>query len=178
MRFVTSTLAENIRIAFNAIRSQALRATLTVSIITIGIMALVGMITAIQAIKNKLSSEFSRLGTNTFTLRSGSSMGHGGQRGVVEKRNKTISYEEAAAFKRDFPLKALISVSAFATGAAVVKYGDKKTNPNISVLGADENYLELSAYHLNRGRGFSPAEIENANNVVVLGADIVRLLFS
>ena len=54
---------ENIRLALNAIRSQALRTTLTVLIIAFGIMALVGILTAIDAIKNSISSRY-----NTFLL--------------------------------------------------------------------------------------------------------------
>jgi len=73
MSMISAATKENIRIAFRAIKSQMLRTVLTVSIIAIGIMALVGMITAIQAIQNKINQEFSRLGSNTFTLRSGNS---------------------------------------------------------------------------------------------------------
>ena len=46
---------ENIRIAWLAIGSQRLRAVITVSIIALGIMALVAMITATQALENKVN---------------------------------------------------------------------------------------------------------------------------
>ena len=56
MKLNTAATRENVRIAFQAIRSQALRAALTMSIIAVGIMALVAMITAIKAFENKLNS--------------------------------------------------------------------------------------------------------------------------
>lgn len=177
MALFSKQTSENIRVAFAAIRSQTLRATLTVSIIAIGIMALVGMITAIQAIENKLSSEFSRLGTNTFTLRSGNSLMRGGRHGEAEKAVESISFYQAMDFKEQYPVKALVSVSAFASGTATLKYGSEKTNPNISLLGCDENYFELSSYELADGRGFSPNEMELGSNVIILGADLLASLF-
>jgi putative ABC transport system permease protein len=178
MAIISSATSENIKIAFRAIRSQMLRTVLTVSIIAIGIMALVGMITAIQAIQNKLSSEFSRLGSNTFTLRSGSNMRRGGRHGQVEKKNEAISYEQAMQFKKEYEYDALVSVSAFAMGAAKVKHENKDTNPNVTVMGCDEQYFALSSYQLNVGRSFSPAEMTLGQNVVILGADIVDKIFS
>lgn len=147
------------------------------SIIAIGITALVGMITAIEAIQSKISSEFTRLGSNTFTIRSGSSGMHGGQQGQREKVYEPISYNQARDFVDEFKTKGLVSMSAFAGGAMVIKFENKKTNPNIPVVGIDEDYLKLSSYELNLGRNFSSGEIEKGTNVVILGADIVNDLF-
>jgi len=169
------TTIENIRIAFQAIRSQALRASLTISIIAVGIMALVAMITAIKAFENKLNSEFSRLGSNTFTLRSGNS--GGGRHGQVLKKNPPLSYEQARRFSRELSVGSRSSISAFATGTAVLRNGTLKSNPNISLLGCDEFYIQLSAYELEDGRTFSPSEIEQGTNVIVIGADVKTKLF-
>jgi putative ABC transport system permease protein len=153
-----------------------LRTVLTVSIIAIGIMALVGMITAIQAIQNKINQEFSRLGSNTFTLRSGNSS-RGGRHGQSVKVSEVISYEQAIRFKKEFGDRALVSVSAFAMGTATLKYGSEKTNPNVSLLGCDDNYFKLSSYELSKGRNFSSGELTQGNNVIIIGADVEKTLF-
>ena len=57
-----SIIRENINVAFRSIRAQMLRTILTATIIAIGIMALVGILTSIDAVENKLLSDFSRLG--------------------------------------------------------------------------------------------------------------------
>lgn len=176
MRIFSAPTRENIRTAFRAIRSQLLRTILTVSIIAIGITALVGMITAIQAIQNKINNEFTRLGSNTFTIRSGNSM-RGGRHGENSKSNEIISYEQAIEFQEAFGENALTSISAFVMGTATVKYESTKTNPNVSVLGCDAEYFKLSAYELENGRFFSPSEMELGSNVIVIGADIVNKLF-
>lgn len=46
------------------------------------------------------------------------------------------------------------------------------------VNGVDENYLELSGYSIESGRNFSRTEISLGNNVVVMGSDIVKKLFT
>lgn len=176
MPIIGARTRENINVAFKAIRSQMLRTVLTVSIIAIGIMALVGMITAIEAIQNKINAEFTRLGSNTFTVRSGGSM-RGGRHGQSWTPNEVISFDQAKRFKNEFGERALVSVSAFATGTATIKYESKKTNPNVSLLGCDENYFQLSSYELESGRIFSPTELELGNNVIIIGADIAKKLF-
>ena len=60
---------ENIKIALNAISSNLLRSILTMLIIAIGITALVGILTAIDSIKQSINSNFTSLGANTFTIR-------------------------------------------------------------------------------------------------------------
>jgi putative ABC transport system permease protein len=173
---ISAATKENIRIAFRAIKSQMLRTVLTVSIIAIGIMALVGMITAIQAIQNKINQEFSRLGSNTFTLRSGNSS-RGGRQGQSVKVSEVIAYEQAMRFKKEFGNRALVSVSAFAMGTATLKYESTKTNPNVSLLGCDDNYFKLSSYELSKGRNFSSGELTQGNNVIIIGADVEKTLF-
>lgn len=139
-------------------------------------MALVGMITAIQAIQNKINQEFSRLGSNTFTLRSGNSS-RGGRHGQSVKVAEVISYEQAIRFKKEFGDRALVSVSAFAMGTATLKYESAKTNPNVTLLGCDDNYFKLSSYELSKGRNFSVGELTQGNNVIIIGADVEKTLF-
>ena len=61
-------IRENIKIAFDSIKSQLLRTVLTVLIIAIGITALVGILSVITALRNTLEGNFSRMGANTFSI--------------------------------------------------------------------------------------------------------------
>lgn len=54
-------LLENLRIAFHAIKGQMLRTVLTVLIIAIGIMALVGILTAIEGLKASINTNFTSM---------------------------------------------------------------------------------------------------------------------
>lgn len=117
------------------------------------------------------------MGANSFTIRNrgtGIRIGGGGQQ---PKRYEVITFQEAMAFKRRFAFPALVSVNTFASQASTVKYAEEKTNPNIAILGADENYLFTGGYSLAAGRNFSQAETERGNNVVIIGSEIKTRLF-
>ena len=63
------------------------------------------------------------------------------------------------------------------SGTAIAKYGDQKTNPNISVRASNENYLPTVAINLASGRNFSASELEHGANVVIIGDEITKKLF-
>ncbi len=172
----SALLFENVRIALSSIRGNLLRTILTVLIIAVGITALVGILTAIDSIKNSITKEFTTMGANTFSISSGGLMGQGNIR-YRTKNHAYISYYQAKGFKEmyDFPAQTAISVSS--TGAATLKYLSEKTNPNISVRGIDENYLSASGYDIEKGRSFSVDEIESGRGVTLLGSELAKRLF-
>ncbi len=170
-------IRENISIALQAIRSQALRTTLTVLIIAFGIMALVGILTAIDAIKSSINTSFSSMGSNSFTIRNAGMNIHVGSSTKKSHRYKNIAYHEALELKQNLQFPATISVAATATPIGILKYRSVKSNPNIWVVGADANYLSVSGYFLNLGRNFSPQDMEMGNHVCILGKDLVTTLF-
>lgn len=170
-------IQENIQLSFQALRGQLLRTILTALIIAIGIMALVGILTAIDAIKDSINSNFSSMGANTFTIRNRSTSIHVGKAGKRPKKHKEISYQEAVEFKNKLNFPASVSISAMASQSAVVKYNSVKTNPNMSVFGGDENYIYVSGYTLENGRNFSNNEIEYGDHVVLIGSEVSNTLF-
>jgi len=169
-----SLFRENMRIAFNAIRTNKVRTFLTVFIIAFGIMALVGILTAISSIKGSISDQFQSMGANTFTIVNRESRVSVG--GRVD-RFESIKYREAMEFKDEFSFPALVSISTYASGIATVKYKSEKTNPNTTVIGADENYLITAGYELKKGRNFSINEIQSNAHVVIVGSGIIKDLF-
>ncbi|MGQ0827843.1 MAG: ABC transporter permease [Bacteroidota bacterium] len=175
---MASFIRENIRISLGAIRSQLLRTILTVLIISFGIMALVGILTAIDAIKSSINSNFTSMGANTFTIRNREMSVHIGRNGKRPKRFRSITYDEAVRFTKEYSFPAKPSVSTFASGGSTIKFESKKTNPNMRVFGGDENYIATSGYELDRGRNFSAQEILYGNPVVLLGKDVIEALFS
>jgi putative ABC transport system permease protein len=166
-------LRENVKIALRSVRSNWLRAILTLLIIAFGIMALVGILTAIDSAIYSLSSNLSYLGANTFDVDpkgEGSSGHRGGRR---EKEGDPISYKQAIAFKEQYNFPARTSVSINCTGTAVIKYGDEKTNPNVLIFGIDENYLEAKGFDLEVGRNFTSREAQGGGNITIIGKDVV-----
>jgi len=172
------TLAkENLRISVRAIKSNRVRTVLTICIIAFGIMALVGILTAIDAIKSSLTNQFTMMGANSFSITSWSMDIQVGNQRQRAKNYSRISYREANEFKEKFDEPAWVSVSFNASGMATLKYGNEETNPNISLTGIDENYLAVSGYEINTGRNFSADEIQLGRRLVIIGSDVANDLF-
>lgn len=170
-------LLENIRIALRSIRSQLLRTILTILIIAIGITALVGILTAIDSIKASINSNFTDMGANTFTVRNREMNIRIGKKGKKAKRFPAITYNDAMAFKQEFKYAAAVSASTFASHNATLKFKSNKSNPNVQVLGTDENYLLTSGYELSMGRNFSLQDVQNNAHVVIIGSELIPVLF-
>jgi putative ABC transport system permease protein len=173
---VKTTLRENVSIALQSIAGNRLRTSLTSLIIAIGIMALVGILTAIEGIKQYTTDAFSSLGANSFTIQnrgSGVNFGNGGHR----KFYPPVRYDQAQRFKTQYKLPALVAINLDISGTAIAKYNNQKTNPNVTVTGTNENYLQTNGYKLSLGRNFSDQELEYGENVVIIGDEIKSKLF-
>jgi len=168
---------ENLRIAFKSIRTSLLRTILTVMIIAFGIMALVGILTAIDAIQNSLTSQFSLMGANTFTIESRSMNVQIGSQSYRRKNHEYINYRQAREFKERFVFPAEVSIQTWASGNAVVKHEDYKSNPNVQVRGVDQGFLFTAGYEILRGRNFNATDISNSEPVVIVGSNVADAAF-
>ena len=175
MRMITTILFENLRQALESIRSHLLRASLTVLIIAFGIMALVGILTAIDSIKLSITENFARLGAGSFSIRNREVRFQPG--GGPAQSFPRITYDEAISFKGRFDFPASVSLSVHGTGSATARYRNLETDPNVRVMGSDDNYLLTSGAELASGRNFSQTELQYGADVVLLGHDVAQRLF-
>lgn len=166
------------KIALRAVRSQALRTTLTALIIAVGIMALVGILTAIDALQGKIENDFQNMGSNTFSLRATSGSLSGNRSGRRDKVNPPISYREAESFAERYGYPATTSLSAMVSGTATIQFGSRKTNPNVQVLAVSDGYLRTAGYSVANGRNFSTDEVEDGAPVALIGKDVQDKLFN
>lgn len=171
-----SLLRENLHIAFDSIKSQLLRTILTVFIIAIGITALVGILSLVKALENTISSDFASMGSNTFNLQQYEfTTRRSNEKPVV---NPLIGYRQVKEFtdQYNYPT-ARTATSFYGTRTAEVKYDSDKTDPEVSVMGVNENFLINSGLKLDKGRNFTSFDISNSTRLCVLGSDFYKNLF-
>jgi putative ABC transport system permease protein len=184
------TLKDSFFLAYATVKSNKLRTGITVAIIAFGIMALIGIITAIQAMNQSVSESFSSMGANAFNIRfkeSSIRFGHGGgddasvsKRGLIQKKsnlNKNIKREDAEFFKSNFKFPAKVSIYLRGGKNIDCHYEAKKTNPICAVWGGDESYLEVNGYKITTGRNINSLDIETGRNVCLIGSDVASKLF-
>lgn len=177
-------------LAFRTVRSNKLRSGITIAIIALGIMALVGIITAIQAMNQKLTESFSSMGANGFSIRYKARsirMGGGDDGLKVEKKgarkekqsnlDRRITMDEAEAFMAQYNFPGVAGISTMAGRNTIASYSSQKTSPNVTLFGGDEQYLNLNGLNIRTGRNFTRQEIQGAGNVCIIGLDVARKLF-
>lgn len=179
---------DNVSLSFRTIRSNKLRTGITVAIIALGIAALVGIRTAIEAMTQKFTESFSAMGANGFTLRyrqlwriqnnQGAKKEKRGQKKDKQSnQNKPITRQQAEDFKQAFKFPSQVALSMFGTSGATVNFENKKTNPTVRVNGGDENFVDLNGYKLNSGRILNELDVQSGRNVCLLGKDVATTLF-
>lgn len=173
-----SLVRENIKIAFDSIKTQLLRTILTVLIIAIGITALVGILSSVSFLENTISSDFSSMGSNTFNLQQ---YDFTTQRRSKDdfKVNPVISYRNVKDFEESYNFPGTkTSISFTGTRNAEVKYDNKKTDPEVIVIGANEHFISNSGLQLDAGRQLNVFDVKNNNNICVIGSDLKKALLS
>lgn len=168
---------ENVREAFRSIRANLLRTILTALILSIGLFALVGILTGIDAMKNSLSETFASLGANSFDVHAKGYNNRGRRGGVQVRQYLPIDFLQAKFYKKAMGDEAQVGISAYIAGAVEMKANGTKTNPNMQVVAGDENYLKIQGYNLAEGRTFSQTELNNGVNVLIVGEEIRLKLF-
>jgi len=169
-------LIEMAQIAIRSIRGNLLRTGLTVGVIGLGIMALISMTTATSSLEANVVRQFSTLGTDVFTFSQRTETGV--NRGRRVREGEPISYEEAQRFAKEAPKDLQVAYSIFGTSQATLTRGTDRTNPNIQVLGIEENYTDVGGYTIESGRGFTAEEAQSSRRLAILGADLVKELFN
>jgi putative ABC transport system permease protein len=179
--------ADILSLAYRTVRSNKLRTGITVAIIAIGIAALIGIVTAIQAMNQKLTESFSTMGANGFTIRYKEANRRGGDNLKVSKKGakrekksnlgRPITLEEAEAFIRNYHFPAVAGISTRAGNTSTITYESRKTTPNVNAFGGDDRYLELNGFSLYAGRNFSRQEILSGTATCLLGYDVAEKLF-
>lgn len=169
---------ENTRIAFGSIKSQLLRTILTVLIIGIGIWALVGILAAVAVLENKVTGSFASMGSNTFSISRYDFSRQISHNNTESRVNPVISYPQAKEFQDKYTFPAsTVSLSFTAAGNAEVKHEGTKTDPEITVVGADEFFLPNSGLETTKGRNFNNFDVSNNNYVCIVGSDFEKGLF-
>jgi putative ABC transport system permease protein len=185
------TFKDTLALSWRNISGNKLRTAITVAIIALGIFALILIITSIKAASNSLTTSFSTMGANSFSLRykdRNIRIGGGRQRQTTktsksalrEKKSnmgKLITYDEARAFKERYNFPAKVGLSLMGPRNIVCNNDRKKTNPDVTVLGGDENYLELNGYSIAFGRNFTEAEIGSGRSICMLGNGVAQKLY-
>lgn len=162
--------------ATSSIRQNKLRSFLTLLGVVIGIFSIIGVMTAINVLQKTVEDNMSALGTGCFQVQKYPRMNVGGNNRWRYHSRKNLDY---ATFERLVPRLKIVD---YATAEdwnynKVIKFKDKETKPNIVIAGITHNWEFTNPLNIDMGRMISQIDVENNSHVIVLGSEVVDVLF-
>jgi putative ABC transport system permease protein len=161
-------LYETLKLAFQAIRRNALRSFLTVLGIVIGVSAVIAMVTIGNGTTAKVTADLAKLGTNLLFVRPGQ---HGPGRASSDA--KPFNMRDIEALKSQ--LLGVRAVAPVAQKALTVIYGGE--NRVTVVVGTDLDYFITQDWNLAAGRMFLEGEIRSGRAACIIGQTVREKLF-
>lgn len=166
---------ESILMAIEAVRAQKLRSALTLLSIGIGVFAIVFSSSVMALFQGSVNSTLADLGENSFLIQRTPSISFGNTWRKYMKR-KPITYDEALAFRDRMTQTDRITISN-TNPAYVIKAGGTSTDPDVALIGVDEQYFTVTAASIDGGRAFSAQDVMLNHPVAIVGNDVVVKLF-
>ena len=161
-------LLETVRLALEAIWRNALRSLLTLLGVTIGVAAVITMVTLGQGATLQVSSSISNLGSNIIMMMPGQSMMEGGF-GI-----ESFKMADAQAISRS--IEGVDAVAPIGSRSLTAVAGS--ANYLVEIDGVDMNFFKvITSYKLAYGRWFRDGEIASAAPVCIIGPDVAKNLF-
>lgn len=166
---------ESILLAFDAVRSQKLRSSLTLLSIGIGVFGIISATSIMSALQQAVNGQLADLGENSLLIQRTPSISFGTNWAKMRRR-KNITYQQAKQFRDMMTSTNLIAISNTAPGYTI-KSGQESTNPDISLIGIDDLYFTVNAVALTNGRSIMESEVVASRPVAIIGQDVVTSLF-
>jgi putative ABC transport system permease protein len=161
-------LRETVDVAFQSIRANWLRASLTMLGIVIGVAAVITMLALGTGARRAVEEKIEALGAQLLTIYPGQSHSHG----VASAERVSLTVDDAEALARDAPL--VSGVLPELQQSLQVVHGGR--NINVAVVGTTPNFVELRNRGLRLGRSFTRGDEATRRRVAVLGSAVPEML--
>jgi putative ABC transport system permease protein len=168
-------LRESFIFAYDALRQNKLRTVLSLLGITIGIMTIIGVFSAVDTLRNNLQSSVEKLGSNTIYIQKWPWGGFGEYPWWKYMRRPVPTIRDFDKLSQRLQTADGIAYE-IGVGDRVVKY--RSNSVEGAQLGAASHDLyKTRIFNFQDGRYFTDAESRGGSPVVIIGADIAEALF-
>jgi len=159
-------LLENFRIALRAINANKMRSVLTVLGVMIGVAAVIAVVSIVQGMQYKISSDLQSIGSNFIEVYPDP----GEERNPFLQKLPDLTVEDAVAVRR-----ATADIRKFTPlyiANAEMKYGNSRHHSQMYAV--NPSYQDVVNHWVERGRFFTPLDEEARKRVAVVGRQIVE----
>jgi len=168
------TLFEGVGIAFESIRANKVRASLTIMGVAVGVFVVVAMSSAVHGINQSVADDLESAGpTSFFVSRRPVQLSFGDDSEDPTRRNPPITLAEVEALSR---LPSVQAVAAQVGWGTAVKYRDRFLS-SAQLTAYTDAWMEVDGGDIYPGRAFTPAEATTASRVVIINEKMAEQLF-
>ena len=150
---------QTLNMALKSIKSNKIRAFLTMLGIIIGVSSVIVMVAIGQGSTKEVQDQIGSLGTNVLT---------------VSVTGSDVTFKEEDA-NQIHVVDGIEEIAPTVSGRVTVKNG--KTNTQVSMIGTTSSYLDVRDLQLQSGRFIADLDHENHSRIAVLGSDTAQTLF-
>jgi putative ABC transport system permease protein len=155
-------LLEGVGIALDSLRSNKVRAALTILGVAIGVMVVMVIGALIAGFDKGLSDQLNTLGPKTFWV----GRFYSGGIQICDDTDEHCPWRHNPA----------MTMEDEGTGGIEVSYGDRRTS-SVSVHGRSADWVDVGGGDVYPGRSYTPAEDESGAQVVVINQKLADWIF-
>ncbi len=164
------SLAQNLRVAMDALLANKLRSALTMLGVIIGVAAVVSLLAVGQGAESAITEQIQGTGLNQLTITTGPGFGAAVGRAT---QSDTLTYADATAIE-----SGVTGIDAVLPQySETLRVRSDQENLLATVLGTVDQYAAARNIEVEIGRYFTPGDSRTAARVAVLGQDAAQDLF-
>lgn len=167
---------ESIKMAFISVKANKLRSFLTILSVVIGVFAIMGAGSAVNSIDDTVTNELNDLGESTVKITRMPSVQTSRSVWRKYRRRERIYYDQYEKLRDKISDLAYVSVES-QDNNMIIKYDKEETDPDVSLIGANDVYFNLNNREIIQGRAITEVDVRFKKNVAVIGNDVKNKLF-
>lgn len=175
--FLLTQIFESFRFAISALKSNLLRTVLSLLGVTVGIFAIIAVLTIVDSLEKNIKDSFNFLGTGVVYVDKWpyTADNDGEYKWWDFWRRPNPSYNEYKFFQAN--LKNADAMAILARKGNMVIRRKSNSIGQIMLVGGSEGYDKIFEVNVENGRYFTADELEGGRNVVILGHEVAKALF-
>lgn len=176
---------ENVKLALGGLRTNKMRALLTMLGIIIGIGSVIAIMTVSSSLTTSITDTFAELGANNITVglqqqseegetRNGMKFGAGNRQASLDEEER-ITDEMIETVKNRFSTQVDTVALEETVGSGTVTSG--QDTANVSISGINKSYYDAQSVTLLEGRYLTDADVTEKKSVIMISDKVVENIF-
>lgn len=175
MKVFFKIFAQSLRLSLEELRSAKLRSFLSLTGITIGIVCVISVHTAVNSLEKNIKDSFDTFGGDILYIQKWPIIFTDDYPWWRFYNRPQVNQKEMAGVRDRLKLADAVAMVSF-NGGKTAKYEDR-TVEKASLTGATYEYDHIKDMEFSQGRYFTKDEADNPTYVCILGASIAEALF-